>query len=262
MYDLLVKLGRLDPKQAMVNINFIDVDGNIDEEFYPKPAKNNIPEWYKSMPSYAPDHKNMLEEDRQYLLTQSGIYGPPTVKKCMPVFDSMTAGYQIVTHSDFLVFGKPDDPHPWYRWSDNDTVIDFHEVFQVDGYPVKPEERGRRVGRYRNPWSIVTPKGYSCLFVPPMHTDTPLRIIPAIVDTDTYHGSVQLPFFFTDPGFRDVVPAGTPIAQVIPFKRDVFTHTVTKDDPNNSVMEKTGKLIRSRFYHVYKNLLWSKKQYN
>jgi hypothetical protein len=246
----------------MVEVRFIDTNRNIGEEFYPRPAKNNIPDWYKKMPSYGADHSNMSQEDKDYLLTKSGLNGPPTVKKCMPVFDSMTSGYYIVTHSDFLVYSKENDPYPWYRWSDSEEVIDFHEVFQVEGYPMKKEERGRRVGRYSNPWTVVTPKGYSCLFVSPMHVDSPIKIIPAVVDTDTYHGPVQLPFFFTDPDWRDVVPAGTPIAQVIPFKRDSFTHTIEKDDPNNSIMDKTGKLIRSRFYHVYKNLLWSKKEYN
>ena len=246
----------------MVNVRFIDTTRNINKAYAPKPAKNNLPEWYKKMPSFAKDLPGVTEEDRKFFLDRSGVNGPPTVKKCMPVFDTITAGYHLFTHADFLIFSKDNDPYPWYRWSDSDDVVDFHDYYQIAGYPVKPEEKGRRVGRYYNPWSIVTPKGYSCLIVPPMHRESNLRILPGIVDTDTYHGPIQLPFFLVDPEWRDLVPAGTPIAQVIPFKRDSFTHTIEEDDPYDSLFTKTHRLIRSKFYNVYKSFMWSKKEYN
>lgn len=249
-----------------INIRFVDVTGQLNEVYAPRPAKAEIPEWYKKMPSFATGLPNLDPSDKKFFEEQGGQHGPPTMKKCIPIFDSLTSGYILVTHSDFLVYSVDDDPHPWYRWSDTvdpkESLIDFHEYFQVVGYPMDKEFEGRQVGRYFNAWSSITPKGYSCLFVPPMHRESNISIIPAVVDTDIYSSPVQLPFFLNDPNWRGLVPAGTPIAQVIPFKRDSFTHTIEKDDPNDSLFKKNGRLIRSKFYNVYKQHMWSKKQYN
>ena len=249
----------------MVNVKFIDMTGQIDSIYAPRPAKNEIPDWYKAMPSFASGLPDLSPEDKEFFANKSGMYGPPTMKKCIPIFDSITAGYILVTHSDFIVYNSGEDTHPWYRWSDtinlkDESVIDFHDYFQAVGYPMDRELEGRKIGRYFNAWATITPKGYSCMFVPPMHRKSDITIIPGIVDTDNYNSPVQLPFFLNNPDWRGIIPAGTPIAQVIPFKRENFTHTIEED--KNNIIKKNGRLIRSKFYNVYKTMMWSKKQYN
>ena len=70
-----------------------------------------------------------------------------------------------------------------------------------------------------NPWKIVTPKGWSCLYITPQHRDDiPIKIISGVVDTDIYPHPVNFPFFINK-GFAGTVNIGTPIVQVIPFKR-------------------------------------------
>lgn len=71
------------------------------------------------------------------------------------------------------------------------------------------------------PWEIETPKGWS-VYVKPYANDfdTPIRILEGVVDTDMYQGIINFPFVWV--GGRDknmTVPKGTPIAQIIPFKR-------------------------------------------
>ena len=69
------------------NIKFVSVHDNILEMFYPKPASECVPDWYKSQSSYTDNKKNIDENGK----------ANATIKKCMPLFDSMTSGYIIFT---------------------------------------------------------------------------------------------------------------------------------------------------------------------
>ena len=70
------------------------------------------------------------------------------------------------------------------------------------------------------PWQIVTPKGYSCLFIQPFyHFQENFTVLPAIIDTDTSDMINQnLPCVHRKHEFN-ILP-GDPVVQIIPFKRD------------------------------------------
>jgi len=58
----------------------------------------------------------------------------------------------------------------------------------------------------KNPFGVKTPKGYSCLFVDPMHGDAkPFKCLPAIVDTDEFTTPLNFPFFL-DKNFSGIIP--------------------------------------------------------
>ena len=60
----------------MPEVTFVNIkDWNIEKEYYPTPAKNTIPEWYKNIAPYTENEKKISTS---------------TVKKCMPFFDAMT----------------------------------------------------------------------------------------------------------------------------------------------------------------------------
>jgi hypothetical protein len=113
--------------------------------------------------------------------------------------------------------------------------------------------------KWSNPWGIKTPPGYSCLFKPPSYNPNPwFEILEGVVDTDTFFASVNFPFVLKSLEKEFMIPAGTPIAQVIPFKRDEWTHSISQDkEPHNSVFS----YINSQFFDRYKNMFWKKKSY-
>ena len=85
-----------------------------------------------------------------------------------------------------------------------------------------------------SPWIIRTPPGYSCYFTAPINGENPhIRLFSGIVNTDTYFNHVN--FFF---GFREHSPAhgilkqGMPLVQIIPFKREEWTASITPLMPN------------------------------
>jgi hypothetical protein len=90
--------------------------------FPPKPAIKEVPDWYKNTPEY------ITEEGKK----KDHKHGTPhTVKKCMPVFDSMTAGYILYTQVDVQVYAGYDKEEggtfPSYHWPSQDA-LNFHSI--------------------------------------------------------------------------------------------------------------------------------------
>lgn len=217
-------------------------NATIEPEYYPEPAYKDIPEWYKQLESYIGKNKKPTGDGNT-----SG-----TIKKCMPVFDSITAGYLIKLPAD--VFVKTVDNAPYYEWS-NFGLVDFHPVEQA---PTHPAANGFTYPKWINYWAIKTPNGYSTLFVQPFHRSAPFTILPGIVDTDSYYAPVNFPFVLNDPKFEGIIPAGTPIAQAIPFKRNSWNMSTNFDFRET---ERLTIKLRSKMFDRYKNMFWHRKEF-
>jgi hypothetical protein len=177
-----------------------------------------------------------------------------TIKRCMPVFDAITSGYIITSPADVYVRIK--DGQQFFEWSAL-NLIAFHPVIQA---PEHPARKPHAYPKWMNPWAIKTPKGYSTLFTQPMHRESVFTILPGIVDTDTYTASVNFPMVINDPNFEGLIPQGTPIAQVIPFKREDWQMEIGSEKElkeQNSIIYK----LNIKFFDRYKQMFWSRKEY-
>ena len=257
------------------NIIFTDTLNSVPKELYPIPSSRTIPEWYKDMDSYRGGIKKPDKESRT----------PATIKRCMPIFDAITSGYTIVTHTDLYIFQEEIvyyDQEIFNKTGENVLLseeklknltrtapsyktalfdaIQFHSIEQA---PTHPNRNGHNVAypKWISPWGIKTPKGYSCLFLPPMHRENVFQILPGIVDTDTYTAPVNFPFTLNNSEYEGLVPAGTPIAQVIPFKRDSWEMSI--GDPED-LKEQRNVLIltTNRFFDSYKKHFRQEKDYH
>ena len=217
----------------------------IDKKYYPTPASGLIPDWYKKMESYL-GQKKIPDGDGNTSVT---------IKKCMPVFDAITAGYILYTPVDLYVSQR--DGFPYYEWSDLE-LVSFHSKEQAPTHPNVNELLS--IPKFRNLWSIKTPKGYSTLFVQPFHRESPFTILPGVVDTDTYLAPVNFPFTLNDTRFEGFIPAGTPMAQVIPFKREIWEMSIGDEEASKEANEVAIKL-KSKFFDRYKTMFWHKKEY-
>ena len=138
-------------------------------------------------------------------------------------------------------------------------VLGFHKKEQL---PEHPDGEGHRITypKWHNAWGIETPPGYSCLFIPPVHRETPMVALPGVVDTDTYTAPVNFPFVLKDPKMEGLIPAGTPIIQVIPFKRETWQMEIgTGKDLENA--NKVSSKLRVKFFDSYKTQFRQPKEY-
>lgn len=225
-----------------MNIIFTNTSG-VDIE-KPESASKFVPDWYKNTESY-------VGKERK----PSGNGGTPaTIKRCMPVFDAITAGYIITSPADVYVSIK--DGQQYFEWSSL-GMISFHPIEQA---PEHPARKPHAYPKWMNPWAIKTPKGYSVLFTQPMHRESVFTILPGIVDTDTYTSPVNFPMVINDPNFEGLIPKGTPIAQVIPFKREGWQMEIGSEKELKEQHSITQKL-QTKFFDRYKSMFWSRKEY-
>jgi len=225
------------------NITFTNI---FDNDFFPpKPAIKDVPEWYKNTPEYFGDQGKKI--------TTLGDT-PHTIKKCIPVFDAITAGYILYTQVDVQVIHK--DGLPYYNWSDQDAIA-FHPIEQA---PLHPARNEAPYPKWNNPYAIATPPGYSVLFTQPMHRQSIFTILDGVVDTDTYKAPVNFPFVLNDVKWEGIIPAGTPMAQVIPFKRESWEHKIGSDKERIE-QNKINQKLKVFFFNSYKKQFWFKKEY-
>jgi hypothetical protein len=232
-----------------IKVTFTDHTGEVPKEYYPVPAKKVIPDWYKDMNSYVRGKKEVVTDPADGDTSS-------TIKKCMPVFDALTAGYIIPTACDIYVYQE--DGAPRFKWP-SQKYLGSHSAEQIGNHP---DATGFRAAKFVNTWIVKTPPGYSCMFIPPMHHDNMFKILEGVVDTDTYHAAVEFPFQLKNISWEGVIPAGTPMVQVIPFKRESWSHEVI-NTPEEAVSHYIAqKRLRSVFFEAYKNKFWHKKDFN
>jgi hypothetical protein len=228
-----------------MEITFTETLGTVPKEYYPTPASKKLPEWYQKMTRSYPIGA---------LINEAQMRTNATIKKCMPVFDSMTAGYLFYTPADVYVTQK--DGLPFYEWVTKEPIA-FHPIEQA---PTHPTANGAPYPKWLNSFSIKTPKGYSVLITAPKHRDSVFTILDAIVDTDTYHACINFPFVLNDVKFEGYIPAGTPLAQIIPFKRESWKMKMGSEKELKQ-HDNVKNLLHSHFHGVYKRVLRSKKEF-
>ena len=233
------------------------------EDTFPIPTKLNIPDWYKK-----------LKTDPE----------ARTVKSCIPFLDSLTAGYILKMPQDFyikhnFINKKNKKKDSFFRAgfhgidqnllllrgiNMNTEKVDVHPNAQV-GKDCPFNEKNKDLPFYKilNPFKIKTPPGYSCLCVSPLNnTDDRFSIIPAIVDTDTYHSEINFPIIINGdkyPKLETTIKRGTPFAQIIPFKRESWKMEI--DEYRGDQLTESLKIHRL-IWNNYKNIFWSKKKWN
>jgi hypothetical protein len=84
--------------------------------------------------------------------------------------------------------------------------------------------------------------------------------LPGIVDTDKYTAPVNFPFVINDINFEGIIPKGTPIAQVIPFKRDPWEIKIGGFEEMQEQSD-VSNILKTKFFDRYKNAFRSSKEY-
>lgn len=235
-----------------LSIKFTDITESVHEDFYPKPAAKDLPKWFKNLDTYYFEKLANLEG-------MSGHRGIDTAKRCLPMFDAISAGYLIYTDSDIYVSHDPNG-NKFYEWNNPESeTIEFHPKIQLGNLNIP--ENYHAVPKWINPWSIQTPKGCSSLIIPPINReDNPIKIFSGVVDTDKFHSRVNFPFLFNDEKFTGLIPAGTPIAQIVPFKRNDFVMKIG----GAKELEKAKKVktrLSVSLFNAYRKLYHVKKRY-
>lgn len=170
----------------------------------PTAAKAVLPDWFRKLPPVDVAHQTA---------TDNGL----TIKRCMPFLDAMTIGWILPLAATVRLEIKDSGRTVEAGWEFDKVMLSNHHSYQIAGNPDEP----RPPCKFHNYWTIATPPGWSCLFVPPLNRQQPhFRVLSGVVDTDSYTSLIHFPFIPTAPDGVYTLERGTPLVQVIPFKRE------------------------------------------
>jgi hypothetical protein len=242
---------------------------------YPIPASSAIPNWYKECPVLV-DSSLSKPRTKCCIFSKNSSSTNTTFKNCTPFLDGISSGYILrlpidvqfrYTDKGFIDFGfripaiaSDEDLSPY-------ELITTHHEGQHPGLPNLNINNNLKplVFKFNLNFSIKTPTGYSTFYTHPINRyDLPFMVYSGVVDTDRYNIPVQFPFQITY-NFKHeedilIIPRGTPICQVIPFKREEWKSNVERY--NKSKDKKNRLLYFSKIVNAYKSRYWSKKKYD
>jgi hypothetical protein len=243
-------------KTKIIKFEEVSLASSLELSPPPKPAITCVPNWYKKDKSFTHGNNDVLEH-----VKNSESYG--TYKMCVPLTDSMTSGYNVVLPASIIITndGSLDQYIPKLNWKVNWPMCDA-PAGDLKNYPI-PYGHDLTFFRWILDWKITTPLGYSLWIThPSQRYDLPFTTINGFVDTDLHPNKLFLPFFVRS-GYEGKIEAGTPIAQIIPIKRESWKSEVIKNDKDS--IESIGFLaqnnIKLDFIRTYKNRYWSRKKY-
>ena len=216
----------------------------------PQPAVTVLPDWYRAMPLH-------VGGDRTAGISGHDMTTPNTTgKACSPFLDGLTMGYMWTAQADIEVRHVAGEYI--FRWRTPGTLVGSHSRDQHPGMP--PAVGGTDFAlKWECDFRVETPRGYSTLFTHPMNRhDLPFRTFTGVVDTDVYPLNVNFPFqWIGEPKEITIIPAGTPLCQIIPFRRDHWQSVEGTYDPE--VVRQNRFAFLSRITRAYKSRFWHRK---
>jgi hypothetical protein len=220
---------------------------NPKKDFLPhlEPIRKAVPQWYKDSERFRGGKPSLYPKAN------------PSLKLCVPFLDALTSGYMITCPQDLLV--EPTENGMGIGWKYAADIVDQRNPLHNPTVPIPAGHLGQH-WIWKLQVDIRVPKGYSVLFTHPLNRhDLPFTTLSGIVDADYSFPGGAMPFFLRE-GFQGIIPRGTPIAQLIPFKREDWKLEHTKELKKEADKESYNSL--SVISGWYKNHHWRKKTYN
>jgi hypothetical protein len=234
----------------------------------PSSTKNVIPKWYKEADRFAKNPitgeyykapKTICPYPKEGSKDDYGMI--PTWKACPAIMDAFLTGYVLKTPCDITFFQN----------SNGSIDVKIHDEKYKDFCSKRPP-----MAQFEHPygyhkehfawypdWGLELPEGYSALFMSPMNRfDLPFLNTTGVVDCDKVHLLGTFPFFIPK-GWEGTIAAGTPYIQILPFKREDWSHEINFQQQQKiyDKMVENMKFYRQPDGGVYKDKIWSKREY-
>jgi hypothetical protein len=208
------------------------------------------PDWYKQTERWA----TIPEGEENF-----GMNPWPGLKHCLPFLDALSIGYYILLDQNVNV-----------RRTENGKVVEWEETPWGSTVEMRPPQvtnplqgpagYGEEYQHFH--WflhiAVKPPEGYSMIITHPFNRyELPFVTMTGIVDDYAMPGANAS--FFLRNDFEGVIPKGTPVAQVIPFKREDWKAVRNPGlwDESRSELRPVDELLEGH----YRKSIWKKKSY-
>ena len=223
----------------------------------PEPAGRTIPDWYRKALRFVPDAAT-----GQPMELPDGGGKIPTWRACPALYDVMGSGYMYRTPCDIefmedangVVHGRVLDEQFSQFLLEREPLPQF----------VCPAGYHQKHFAWWPDWAVELPAGYSALYMQPLNRfELPFLTTSGIIDNDKLFMPGTMPFFFLK-GMSGVLPAGTPYAQIFPFKRESwesdFDVSITEPEQGEKY-RKNAEYFRQPDGGIYLKEVWERRTY-
>ncbi len=240
----------------MPTIEFTTYSERTLRDFKPVLAKTYQPDWWRNMKVFHAHHG----------------YKVQSIRSCPAMDDWLKMGWYILANRDLEVVcgmteGDQEDQIEWKGFDPSDGH--YHsashpssQMLESFEYISSDNDQVNDAFKFRQPWGIKTPKGYSCFFLDPfLFQNKHFATFQGIIDTDGFnvgYDNSQV-IFYPKCDHSFTIPEGTPLVQIIPFKREEWigaylqnpvedfivnrsSHTTNREEDNLSMEEWQMKL--------------------
>lgn len=203
----------------MPTIDFIAHNEKTIRDFKPVLAKSVSPEWWKKAKVGMHIKGDFVQ----------------TIRSCPAMDDWLKSGWYVLANRDIEVImydgqsvtketlesGERYGPRVVSPSHPSNQALGSFEYLGKNA-PVKD------AFKMRNPWNVKTPPGYSCFYLDPfLFQNEYFATWQGIIDTDKFNtnqDNSQI-IFYPKVNHSFIIKKGTPMCQIIPYKRDTWTAT-------------------------------------
>lgn len=239
-------------------VTFYPRDKNINYKEFVVPSKDLNRYWFENQKAvYRNNYKDYKSGNFPYF--KPLLYHAFT--NCPGVKELFGSGFILKAHTDLYIhsFGELHDPGIRFYRKIGDNLISVNDSFEffdtglLDGVqPPYPDKTPRILFKYLFPYYVDTPNDTALLFLPvPYNNNNDFSTEMGILDTNLspcinpifwYHhhdfkNLTPVQYFFEKEGYY--IKKGTPIAQLIPIKKDYLQDLVF--DTNEENLKKIQK---------------------
>ena len=223
----------------------------------PVPIAKTLPDWYRTADRFVIDPATGKPWQKP-----DGGGKVPSWKACPAVFDVMGSGYAYRTPCDIEFFEDAEGN------IQAKALDEQHRDILTDRMPLAhfPPPQGYHAKHFAwwADWAVELPEGYSALYTHPLNRfELPFLTVSGIVDNDKVHLPGTMPFFFLK-GVTGVLPAGTPYAQILPFRREhweaEYDLSLTREEMSAKNLENSAK-YRKPNGGIYRKEVWERRRY-
>lgn len=239
-------------KNKLINqIEFVAID-KYAFEVCPKPfpASQALPQWWKDATPYIKTPQN---QDGKKIIIEN-LQSNASFKKCTPMLDALSSGYVVPLWADVQI--KNENNNSLITWRTTRDVFETHDGQEVE----IPDGYQKTQFKFLNQWIPKLPKGFSALITPCFaYPNNIFRSITGIIDYDKTSHPLFPPVYVKN-GFEGIVEKGTPIFQIIPFKRNNWESKFSFLN-NQQYIINLDRDVRSILVNNYVKNFWEKKSY-
>jgi hypothetical protein len=149
--------------------------------------------------------------------------------RCPAIFQFRNMGFLVRTPLDILLKVKSETEYEWehgYTEMTHHELVTHHELELMYNFmSTWPKDTMKVILKFNLPWSLRIPKGYDVLMMDPFYKDdNRFTVCPGTFESELGIGQLSVPVMWHSTKGEFLIKAGTPIAQLVPIKRETISH--------------------------------------